>query len=71
MQSEAFPWLAGLPDEQAYTFLGEVIGAAQAAGTHTTFLKELDTLVAAWAEASSQNDDGAVLRHSRVPRQVG
>ncbi|MFD0210793.1 hypothetical protein ACFVH9_17070 [Streptomyces hirsutus] len=45
MQSSAFPWLSDLTDEQAYEFLDEVIRAAQDAGTHTTFLHALDTLV--------------------------
>ncbi|MFV5996674.1 hypothetical protein ACNPQM_30810, partial [Streptomyces sp. NPDC056231] len=33
-------------------FIGEVIQAAQAAGTHTGFLRVLDERVAAWAAAT-------------------
>ncbi|MET9510740.1 hypothetical protein ABZX62_20160 [Streptomyces flavidovirens] len=49
MQSSSFPWLSSLSDEQAYEFLGELIQAAQFAGTHTGFLRALDERVAAWA----------------------
>ncbi|QDN81270.1 hypothetical protein FNV64_41910 [Streptomyces sp. S1A1-7] len=45
MKSIVFPWLSDLPDEQAYEFFGEVIEAANAAGTHTAFLQTLDALV--------------------------
>ncbi|MEU1366630.1 hypothetical protein ABZ454_10895 [Streptomyces sp. NPDC005803] len=49
MHSRAFPWMARLTDEEAYEFIGEVIQAAQAAGTHTGFLRFLDERVAVWA----------------------
>ncbi|GAA3647741.1 hypothetical protein ACG5V6_08825 [Streptomyces chitinivorans] len=56
MDSSAFPWLCHLSDDQAYEFLGELIEAAQDAGTCTAFLSRLDALVPAWkvtAEALS------------------
>ncbi|MFC4609704.1 hypothetical protein ACFO9E_18065 [Streptomyces maoxianensis] len=52
MESRAFPWLGKLTDEEAYEFLGEVIEAAQAAGTHTSFLRALDERAAAWAASA-------------------
>ncbi|MET7351568.1 hypothetical protein [Streptomyces mirabilis] len=50
MKSIVFPWLSDLPDELAYEFLGEVIEAADAAGTHTAFLQTLDALVVEWRD---------------------
>ncbi|QHA04619.1 hypothetical protein GQF42_16140 [Streptomyces broussonetiae] len=46
MESNAFPWLHALADEDTYEFLDEVIRAAQDAGTHTAFLGRVDQLVA-------------------------
>ncbi|MFE4991449.1 hypothetical protein ACFRH4_08865 [Streptomyces mirabilis] len=51
MHSSVFPWLSELTDEQAYEFLGEVIEAANAAGTHTAFLQTLDALAVEWRDA--------------------
>ncbi|MFJ8508650.1 hypothetical protein [Streptomyces avermitilis] len=53
MYSSAFPWLIELSDEQAYEFLGEVIEAAQATGTHTAFLHAVDVLVGQHAPISA------------------
>lgn len=50
VKSIVFPWLSDLTDELAYEFLGEVIEAASAAGTHTAFLQTLDALAVEWQD---------------------
>jgi hypothetical protein len=60
VDSTAFPWLSKLTDEQAYQFLGEVIDAAQDAGTHTAFLRRVDVLVA-------QHTPAPTLPHEVMP----
>ncbi|MER6236561.1 hypothetical protein AB0I87_13665 [Streptomyces sp. NPDC049952] len=52
MHSSTFPWMSRLTDEEAYEFIGELLQAAQAAGTHTGFLRALDDRVAAWSTSA-------------------
>lgn len=52
LHSSAFPRLSDLTDEQAYEFLGEVIEAAHAAGTHTALLHALDVLAGKYTPAT-------------------
>lgn len=62
VKSIVFPWLSDLPDEQACEFLGEVIEAASAAGTHTAFLQTLDALVVEWRD--EQRSPSSLARSS-------
>ncbi|GAX55782.1 hypothetical protein [Streptomyces olivochromogenes] len=62
MKSIVFPWLSDLLDEQAYEFLGEVIEAANAAGTHTAFRQTLDALVVEWRD--EQRSPSSLARSS-------
>lgn len=62
VKSIVFPLLSDLPDEQAYEFLGEVIEAASAAGTHTAFLQTLDAFVVEWRD--EQTSPSSLARSS-------
>ncbi|MFD9920674.1 hypothetical protein [[Kitasatospora] papulosa] len=52
MHSSTFPWMSRLTDEEAYEFIGELLQAAQTAGTHTGFLRALDERATAWSAST-------------------